>query len=283
MRELEHQSLIYNYIEAGLPVPCHLILPVWKSFASSLTGLNGGLHQLYSSKCTSPEGSYRLITITVMIAHDSSPLVAYLTSILGVCYLISIWPMGEIFTTTQFGAVCGNDSSQPSVHLRSRLLPRPSASSPLDNKARPIANISQAPNLEGLHHEIHGMAKQMRIMNENNSRLIQHLTANNPSPPAPFTVLTALAIMNPKATIVLIGISDVDLRFPVEGKETLHLSFDHPAKPQKWRARKLGGEEDLLAETIKCPGTEKNPPPRRLEIWTPKLMPSTSARARRSR
>ncbi|GFS35114.1 hypothetical protein Acr_00g0037940 [Actinidia rufa] len=36
-----------------------------------------------------------------------------------------------------------------------RLLPRPSASSPLDNKAHPMANTSQAPDLEGLHYEIH--------------------------------------------------------------------------------------------------------------------------------
>lgn len=41
LRELEHQALIYNYIEAGIPVPFHLILPVWKSVASSFTGLNG--------------------------------------------------------------------------------------------------------------------------------------------------------------------------------------------------------------------------------------------------
>ncbi|GFZ15782.1 hypothetical protein Acr_25g0001910 [Actinidia rufa] len=33
------------------------------------------------------------------------------------------------------------------MHLRSRCLPRLSASSPLDNKARPMANTSQAPNL----------------------------------------------------------------------------------------------------------------------------------------
>ncbi|GFY84711.1 tetratricopeptide repeat (TPR)-like superfamily protein [Actinidia rufa] len=58
----------------------------------------------------------------------------------------------------------------------------------LDNRARPMANISQASNLEGLHREIHGMAEQMRIMNENNAHLIQLLTANNPArlaPPAP--------------------------------------------------------------------------------------------------
>ncbi|GFZ10874.1 hypothetical protein Acr_22g0002720 [Actinidia rufa] len=68
------------------------------------------------------------------------------------------------------------------MHLRSRNLPRPSASSPLDNRAPPMANASQVPDLEGLHHEIHGMAEQMRVMNENNARLIQLLAAANPHP-----------------------------------------------------------------------------------------------------
>ncbi|GFS28929.1 hypothetical protein Acr_00g0004700 [Actinidia rufa] len=71
---------------------------------------------------------------------------------------------------------------QFSMHLRSRNLPRPSASSPLDNRAPPMANASQVPDLEGLHHEIHGMAEQMRVMNENNARLIQLLAAANPQP-----------------------------------------------------------------------------------------------------
>ncbi|GFY92642.1 hypothetical protein Acr_08g0010380 [Actinidia rufa] len=70
------------------------------------------------------------------------------------------------------------------MHLRSRYLPRPSASSPLDNRAPPMANTSQALDLEGLHREIHSMAEQMRIMNENNARLVQLLTAANPPPPA---------------------------------------------------------------------------------------------------
>ncbi|GFY93182.1 hypothetical protein Acr_08g0015780 [Actinidia rufa] len=70
------------------------------------------------------------------------------------------------------------------MHLRSRNLPRPSASSPLDNRAPPMANTSQVPDLEGLHHEIHGMAEQMRVMNENNAHLIQLLAAANPQPPA---------------------------------------------------------------------------------------------------
>ncbi|GFY87650.1 hypothetical protein Acr_05g0012890 [Actinidia rufa] len=70
------------------------------------------------------------------------------------------------------------------MHLRSRNLPRPSANSPLDNRAPPMANASQVPDLEGLHHEIHGMAEQMRVMNENNARLIQLLAVANPQPPA---------------------------------------------------------------------------------------------------
>ncbi|GFZ15850.1 hypothetical protein Acr_25g0002590 [Actinidia rufa] len=70
------------------------------------------------------------------------------------------------------------------MHLRIRNLPRPSASSPLDNRAPPMANASQVPDLEDLHHEIHGMAEQMRVMNENNTRLIQLLAAANPQPPA---------------------------------------------------------------------------------------------------
>ncbi|GFZ02198.1 hypothetical protein Acr_15g0008070 [Actinidia rufa] len=70
------------------------------------------------------------------------------------------------------------------MHLRSRNLPRPSASSPLDNRVLPMANTSQVPDLEGLHHEIHGMTEQIRVMNENNARLIQLLAAANPQPPA---------------------------------------------------------------------------------------------------
>ncbi|GFS40586.1 hypothetical protein Acr_00g0069430 [Actinidia rufa] len=70
------------------------------------------------------------------------------------------------------------------MHLRSRNLPRPSASSPLGNRSHPMVNPSQVPDLEGLHREIHDMAEQMRIMNENNSCLMQLLTAANPPLPA---------------------------------------------------------------------------------------------------
>ncbi|GFY99328.1 hypothetical protein Acr_13g0007290 [Actinidia rufa] len=68
------------------------------------------------------------------------------------------------------------------MHLRSRYLPKPSASSPPDNRAPPMTNASQIPDLEGLHREIHDMTEQMRIMNENNARLVQLLAAANPPP-----------------------------------------------------------------------------------------------------
>ncbi|GFY88244.1 MATE efflux family protein [Actinidia rufa] len=89
------------------------------------------------------------------------------------------WLLAPVFTTTVWRRLW---ERQFSMHLRSRNLPRPSASSPLDNRAPPMANASQVPDLEGLHHEIHGMAEQMRVMNENNARLIQLLAAANPQP-----------------------------------------------------------------------------------------------------
>ncbi|GFS44223.1 hypothetical protein Acr_00g0089230 [Actinidia rufa] len=70
------------------------------------------------------------------------------------------------------------------MHLRSRNLPRPSASSPPSNRSHPMANPGQAPDLEGLHREIHDMDEQMRNMNENNGRLMQLLAAANPPLPA---------------------------------------------------------------------------------------------------
>ncbi|GMQ05150.1 hypothetical protein CsSME_00050286 [Camellia sinensis var. sinensis] len=52
MQELEQQALIYNYIEAGLAVPPHLVLPIWKSFAGYLSSVNGAcLQQQYFANC----------------------------------------------------------------------------------------------------------------------------------------------------------------------------------------------------------------------------------------
>ncbi|PWA45998.1 Glutamine-Leucine-Glutamine, QLQ [Artemisia annua] len=48
LEELKLQALIYNYIEAGLPVPSHLILPIWNSVLASFTG-SGCDHSLYDN------------------------------------------------------------------------------------------------------------------------------------------------------------------------------------------------------------------------------------------
>ncbi|MBA0773403.1 hypothetical protein Gotri_008681, partial [Gossypium trilobum] len=49
LQELQLQSLIYKYMEAGFPVPNHLLLPIWKSVAGSLGGLHANPYQLYSN------------------------------------------------------------------------------------------------------------------------------------------------------------------------------------------------------------------------------------------
>ncbi|KAJ4843502.1 hypothetical protein Tsubulata_020492 [Turnera subulata] len=49
MQELQLQSLIYKYMEAGFPVPRHLVLPIWKSVSSSFGGFTASLYQLYPS------------------------------------------------------------------------------------------------------------------------------------------------------------------------------------------------------------------------------------------
>ena len=47
------------------------------------------------------------------------------------------------------------------MHLRNRLLPKLSVSSPLDNKVYSMANASQAPDLDDLHHEMHSIVEQI--------------------------------------------------------------------------------------------------------------------------
>ena len=68
------------------------------------------------------------------------------------------------------------------MYLCSHLLPRQSTSSPLDNRVRPMANTGQALDLKGIHCDMHGIAKQIRIMNEINARLVQPFATNNPPP-----------------------------------------------------------------------------------------------------
>lgn len=35
MQEFHHQALIFKHMVTGIPVPIHLILPIWKSVAAS--------------------------------------------------------------------------------------------------------------------------------------------------------------------------------------------------------------------------------------------------------
>ena len=66
--------------------------------------------------------------------------------------------------------------------MRSLLLPRQSTNSPLDNRVPPMAGTSQVPDLKGIHREMHDIDEKIKIMNEQNARLVPHLATNNPSP-----------------------------------------------------------------------------------------------------
>ncbi|KAI3918139.1 hypothetical protein MKX01_041459 [Papaver californicum] len=46
LQEFEHQALIYKHMAAGVPVPFHLVVPIWKSLASSF----GSLHSVMGCK-----------------------------------------------------------------------------------------------------------------------------------------------------------------------------------------------------------------------------------------
>ncbi|GFY92808.1 hypothetical protein Acr_08g0012040 [Actinidia rufa] len=126
----------------------------------------------------------------------------------------------------------------------SRNLPRPSASSPPGNRSHPMANPAQAPDLEGLHREIHDMAEQMRIMNENNGRLMQLLAAANPPLPA--------------APLIPEGGGDAKHQAPRVKRVPRNLA--------KLQPDRVGG--GALAE-VTTSGHGISPPHKRFEIWTP--------------
>ncbi|KAG6734195.1 hypothetical protein I3842_01G261900 [Carya illinoinensis] len=52
LHELQGQTLIYKYLEAGLPVPLHLLVPIWKSVACIF---GPAIYKLYPSYHMDPE------------------------------------------------------------------------------------------------------------------------------------------------------------------------------------------------------------------------------------
>ena len=84
-------------------------------------------------------------------------------------------------------------------------------------------------------------------MNENNARLIQHLAAANPPPPATPPIPDIQRSRRsettiPRPTVVLVEheVSDVDRQvLDLDVKEVpLHENLNHPTKPLEWTARK---------------------------------------------
>ncbi|GFS43260.1 photosystem I subunit K [Actinidia rufa] len=114
------------------------------------------------------------------------------------------------FLPQQFGAVYENDNSQPSLHLRSHLLPRPSASNPLDNRAHPMVNTSQALDLnEGREVKRRGMSPRRddqapkcrdRSTTQKIRDINSHIDAINMGTGAPATVDALIKQIDPPFT-----------------------------------------------------------------------------------
>ncbi|XP_022759518.1 growth-regulating factor 9-like [Durio zibethinus] len=57
LHELQLQALIFKYIAGGIPVPLNLVMPIWKTVASSFGSAHGGIYEQYPSFVgISPQG-----------------------------------------------------------------------------------------------------------------------------------------------------------------------------------------------------------------------------------
>ncbi|GFS28943.1 hypothetical protein Acr_00g0004750 [Actinidia rufa] len=155
--------------------------------------------------------------------------------------------------------LAGTDSSSPLGEFSifyapaQPQLPRPSASSPLSNRSHPMAKTGQAPDLEGLHREIHDMAEQMRIMNENNGRLMQLLAATNPPLPAapPSLISSNLATLIVQEIVLKILVPTESRRGGVLTEATIS---GHEISPPHKRFGILDARLDAINTGTNAPG-----------------------------
>ncbi|GFY81286.1 hypothetical protein Acr_01g0010950 [Actinidia rufa] len=97
---------------------------------------------------------------------------------------IDCWLLAPVFYHNNLAPSVGTTVLDLLCTCAAATYPNQVPAAPPGNRSHPMANPGQAPDLEGLHREIHDMAEQMRIMNENNGRLMQLLAAANPPLPA---------------------------------------------------------------------------------------------------
>lgn len=48
--EFQRQVLIFEHMKAGLPVPCHVLMPMWREVASSFGSDPSSVYNLYPSR-----------------------------------------------------------------------------------------------------------------------------------------------------------------------------------------------------------------------------------------
>ncbi|GFZ16789.1 hypothetical protein Acr_26g0000590 [Actinidia rufa] len=150
------------------------------------------------------------------------------------------------------GGVCnGLTLATTFVQLRRSPMSNTELKNPHDNRARSMANISQAPDLESIHYEMHGIAEQIRITNELNARLA--------------TKTHRIAIVLVK-DIHLEAISiDRQVCTPSKEEALVCWSLGHLAELMIQWTRKLGAREDHLAGTIELTGVKISPLPKKLK------------------
>ncbi|GFZ14714.1 hypothetical protein Acr_24g0009040 [Actinidia rufa] len=158
-----------------------------------------------------------------------------------------------------------------------------------------MVNASQASDLESIHHEMYGIAEQIKIMNEINALLVQHLaTTIHLLPPhlslkmlIDLVVLVTWAIRIRKIIIVLVRdiqqvtVSTSQQVYNIDEEGVLvYLNLDKSvivkdrlAELKTRQVRKLGDGEDHLVGMTEYTNTMINPLPKNLKTLMLGLTP----------
>ncbi|GFZ01097.1 hypothetical protein Acr_14g0007320 [Actinidia rufa] len=141
-------------------------------------------------------------------------------------------------------------------------------------RASPMANTSQTSDLEGIHHEMHGIAKQIKIMNEINALPVQYLATNNP----PLATAPILEEANRSCRSHRSGDQDSqNCHGAGEEGVLVYRSLGYLAELMIRWVRKPGDGKDHLARTTELTCAEINPLLRKLKTWMLGLTSSIQA------
>ncbi|GFZ10825.1 hypothetical protein Acr_22g0002230 [Actinidia rufa] len=199
------------------------------------------------SPCPSPRQPDGSISIRLLLGH-----VTYHHALL---ILYSPWSNlhtgGILSGFTLAGNICSSAPVTRAIVEVNRLLPRPSTSSPLENRAYPMASNIQTLGLEGLHHEMYGIAEQIKIMNEINALLIQRLATNNRHEYLKIEKLAYALLSPPESFIITFKHILLDY-FAKDARMVAYLNKVKTisAKIQNFKIRQIPREENKKANAL---------------------------------